>query len=298
MEIFGIVMKDIKMKQKLLKSSYVLILAMLTGGNVNAQTCTPSPSCEELGYTKTIAECGDNGIKCPFDITKLFCMYDKNATPIETAKILYSDRTVSRFIYTDKYPIGVVFDEQNRLAVSLYTRNHEAWVNNVWSTVNIPELTDCMSYNYNADGRDELLNCAPDGKKNTAQIIAHEKLSNISIGAAKYCYNYKPLNCKDSWCKDGQWFLPSIGQLWKLFTNAKAVHLTMLALNQPGLDYTQNSLGKIFYSSNEVDASNVWAIQLPLYIFDSSFKIITYPKLPNSSGGGNPEVIPLPVINY
>lgn len=298
MEIFGIVMKEIKMKQKLLKGSGILICAMLTGENGNAQTCTPSPSCEELGYTKTIAECGESGIRCPFDISKVSCNHDKNATPIETAKILYSDHTVSRYIYADKSPIGVVFDEQNRLAVSLYTRNNQAWVNNVWSTVNIPELTDCMSYNYNADGRDELLKCAPDGKKNTAQIIAYGRQNNISIGAAEYCYKHKPTSCKDSWCEAGQWFLPSIGQLSKLVANAKAVHLTMLALNQPGLDYTQNSLGRVFYSSNETDASNVWAIQSPLYIFDNSFKIISYPKLPNSSGGGNPEVISLPVINY
>lgn len=53
------------MKQKLLMS-IAICGSLFWSNNVLSQTCTTTPSCAELGYTKTKSECSENGIKCPF----------------------------------------------------------------------------------------------------------------------------------------------------------------------------------------------------------------------------------------
>ena len=37
-------------------------------------SCTASPDCSLLGYTKSAADCPGGSVKCPFDQTKLFCL--------------------------------------------------------------------------------------------------------------------------------------------------------------------------------------------------------------------------------
>lgn len=40
-----------------------------------ADTCTPAPSCSELGYTQSTSSCkGGKYVKCPFDTTKVACI--------------------------------------------------------------------------------------------------------------------------------------------------------------------------------------------------------------------------------
>lgn len=47
---------------------------LLLAPEVLAQTCTTAPSCAELGYTQTVAQCtGKNMVKCPFDKAQVFC---------------------------------------------------------------------------------------------------------------------------------------------------------------------------------------------------------------------------------
>ena len=49
-----------------------LFMTVLWGETVGAQTCVKPPSCEELGYTYTEADCGENGIlRCPTDLSKV-----------------------------------------------------------------------------------------------------------------------------------------------------------------------------------------------------------------------------------
>ncbi|MBE6452640.1 MAG: hypothetical protein E7012_04045 [Alphaproteobacteria bacterium] len=41
---------------------------------VSAQTCQQPPSCESLGYTKSVDDCGDiEYLTCPFDSSKVYC---------------------------------------------------------------------------------------------------------------------------------------------------------------------------------------------------------------------------------
>lgn len=48
----------------------------LTASSANAQTnyCTPVPTCESLGFTKSAADCANQDtLKCPFDNSKQYC---------------------------------------------------------------------------------------------------------------------------------------------------------------------------------------------------------------------------------
>lgn len=67
------------MTDRLLKNlrcgTAILALSALAGiSGASAQTCSANPpSCEELGYTMTTKMCGQAGVKCPFDTSKVNC---------------------------------------------------------------------------------------------------------------------------------------------------------------------------------------------------------------------------------
>ena len=47
---------------------------LLTAAPAAAQTCIKTPSCADLGYTKTAADCaGKTILKCPLDNTQVYC---------------------------------------------------------------------------------------------------------------------------------------------------------------------------------------------------------------------------------
>ena len=64
------------------KSKKAILLAgictgsLLWGESTNAQTCTPAPDCESLGYNQS--SCPGGFLRCPFDASKLSCMPDCN----------------------------------------------------------------------------------------------------------------------------------------------------------------------------------------------------------------------------
>ena len=37
-------------------------------------TCTATPDCTTLGYTKSASDCPNGGVKCPFNNSKMFCL--------------------------------------------------------------------------------------------------------------------------------------------------------------------------------------------------------------------------------
>lgn len=54
-----------------MKILYLLSGLILMPLSVNAE-CTPTPSCEDMGYTASSCESG--GLRCPFDATKWYCV--------------------------------------------------------------------------------------------------------------------------------------------------------------------------------------------------------------------------------
>ena len=59
-------------KSNLLTTAAAVML--LTAAPAAAQTCIKTPSCADLGYTKTAADCaGKTVLKCPLDNTQVYC---------------------------------------------------------------------------------------------------------------------------------------------------------------------------------------------------------------------------------
>ena len=94
-----------------------LLMAVFGIKTVKAQTCIKPPSCAELGYVYSEAECGETDIlRCPTDLSKVYCNFNVNG---KEGDILYADHSVSPLLLPNKAPIGIVLDAGNRLAISL-----------------------------------------------------------------------------------------------------------------------------------------------------------------------------------
>lgn len=58
----------------MMKKLFSLLLSVSFANIAYAQTCTQTPSCEDLGYTMSSDDCKNGeGLKCPFDETKMYC---------------------------------------------------------------------------------------------------------------------------------------------------------------------------------------------------------------------------------
>lgn len=52
----------------------LVFTSLLSVQQAEAQTCVTPPSCEALGFNKNSADCvGKTMLKCPFDITRIYC---------------------------------------------------------------------------------------------------------------------------------------------------------------------------------------------------------------------------------
>ena len=183
------------------------------------------------GYEKS-------GNSCVQAIKSRTCQY--------VGDVLYSDRTCADDINkldTNKSPIGVVFDEINRLAIALEQAKLQ------WSTdfVDLPSLGNCT----------EVLSCSTNGKYDTSAIITYSNSSG-KYPAAEYCINYKPasVNKDEAWFAKGQWFLPSVKELQTLYINKNVVNASLQKINALTL-----SLG-YYWSSTEALNVSAWHVSM------------------------------------
>lgn len=221
-------------------STAILGILACWAGNAAAQTCTPTPSCTTLGYTKTAAQCPSGGAKCPWNTSLMYCADTANST-LAIGSILYSDKSVSTDIVSGKVPIGVVFDTTNRLAVSIQGSS------GTWGPqVDIPSLENCSAMN-NASMLNGKMICATNGKMNTSLIIDYQKSSGQSFPAANYCNLYVTTGTTA-----GSWFLPSAAEVQTLMQNRAKVNATLTKLGKATLS------SKILHASNEAGANSSW----------------------------------------
>ena len=69
-----------KMKKLAILSPLVILMASTS---LAQDSCIVRPSCADMGYTKTESQCeGKDSIKCPFDLTALFC-HENESSEIE-----------------------------------------------------------------------------------------------------------------------------------------------------------------------------------------------------------------------
>ena len=195
-----------------------------------AQNCVNASRCDELGYTKTIADCnGLDTLVCPFDSSKVFCVKAKpieQIIPCDTGAVLYSDKKCYVNASSERTPIAVVFDGTKRLAVAL----DEAAL--IWG------------------GFEEEIGSAAQGtsgKSNTAAILAYGKTKNISYPAAEYCNSYST-----SGTKAGDWFLPSLDELKLLSNNFSGINSALKILGKPTITEAEDGY---YWSSSETNTS-------------------------------------------
>ena len=95
-------------------------LLALTAPAYAALDCTTPPTCDELGFAYSSAECdGQSTLKCPFDRTKLYCTEPSSSVPCTIGAILYNDLKCYDKAPSGKTAVAVVFDTGKRLAIAL-----------------------------------------------------------------------------------------------------------------------------------------------------------------------------------
>ena len=224
--------------------------------------CVQPPNCEELGFTADASKCEGSFLKCPWDLSKAACQEKEE---IEIGSILYGDGTVTKEILSNKTPIGIVFDETNRLAVALTDIREDGTVGSEtmqWYTYttnlnyNIPLLEDCnMRSDSEIDYDSNVTSCAVDGRMNTTAILNCGS-SCGTMPAATACNLYQPSGCAKDFCKKTKWFLPSIRDLNNIYQNLSIIEATLTALEHLGA----KTFGRrSYWSSNEVDNDSAWS---------------------------------------
>ena len=90
-------------KSNLLTTAAAVML--LTAAPTAAQTCIKTPSCADLGYTKTAADCaGKTILKCPLDNTQVYCPgYEETLRTYKVGDIYYDERGIGigTIVYLD-----------------------------------------------------------------------------------------------------------------------------------------------------------------------------------------------------
>ena len=182
-----------------------------SGSAYAAINCAVPPTCEELGFAYSSAECdGQSTLKCPFDQTKLYCTEPggKQAAAVTCTigSVLYNDLKCYDEAPSGKTAIAVVFDTSKRLAIALDQQGSIEWGG---YGRDISGLDNCTIT--------EHTSCGTDGKSNTQKIVA--ALGESSDYAAGLCYTLTI-----GGLAKGGWFLPSMIELKTLYNNKTAVN--------------------------------------------------------------------------
>ena len=220
--------------------------------------CTkPETDCAKLGYTKSVSQCADGYLQCPYNSAAVFCE-DIGAA---VGDILYGDGTVASSLVAGKTPIGIVFDTTNRLAVALTDVKQDGsagsssmyWASG-FSHCDVVNLSNCTN-------ESSLTSCGGDGQANTNAILAASGNGSCdgTILAATAVNNYEPSGCNKDFCKKRKWFLPSMRDLSTLY-NAKSYINASLSLIA---SYGSKTLKENdYWSSTEYNSSNAWGLAM------------------------------------
>jgi len=234
-----------------------------------ALNCTQTPDCASLGYTMSAADCGDKvTVKCPTDASKVFCKTETSGGTAELP-ILYGDGTVSKTIISGKTPIGIVFDETNKLALALTDVEQSGAAGSepmYWSFVDydIPSLPNCE---YNGDDA-SVDSCSVDGRSNTTWILnCGSRCGDTPVATA--VNSYEPTGCTKDFCKKTKWFLPSMRDLAGMYSYKSQIDasLTLLQsqIEDSFLTLLRDSITvglKDYWSSTEYNNYNAWKFRM------------------------------------
>lgn len=179
--------------------------------------------------------------------------------------ILYSDKTTSKGIIIGKTPIGIVFDEDKKLAVALEEKS------GYWTRyyADVPGLENIAS--------PETAKADWEGKSNTATVLGYGAADNYPAFKIVNTYSTEGTNA-------GDWYLPGAGELYAIYQNKEAMADSLLKINE-GAALAASIYWGSFWSSSEISTGNAWALNFSSGSFDGKSKM-------NSSNGI------LPIIKY
>ena len=223
--------------------------------------CTkPETDCAKLGYTKSVSQCSDGYLKCPYNSAAVFCEIKEDIKPVTCAvgSILGNDQ----LCYEDKLPdgvkpVGIVFDTDNKLAVALTDVSNSGSASSTtmtmrWSSsyCDTPNLENCTS----SDG---LTSCGVDGRTNTNAILA--STCNGTTYAANGANAYEPSGCSKDFCKKTKWFLPSMRDLITLYNAKSYVNASLSLTASSGAKTLTESY---YWSSTEYTSLYAWVLRM------------------------------------
>ena len=148
---------------------------------------------------------------------------------------MFSDMTCNSNPVSGKTPIGVVFDHSGKLAIGLeHSQKYLSTTN--FDVPGVDNITD-----------DALAITDLDGKKNTSTVLAYCKANGKSCPAFEYVNSYKTEGTKA-----GDWYLPSIGELYAIYGNMGVLNVALGKI-------AATRFGAIYYwSSSEYSTSGAW----------------------------------------
>lgn len=214
-----------------MRKGFIALLGAATmfSGSATAQNCTVPPTCENLGYVKTAADCdGLDTLKCPFDQSKLYCPQGGgNMSAAAPGAILYSDGTISDSVIASKTPVGIVayVNGSNGFAVAL-TESNQTWGGYGY---NVSCLGDMDSGAASAD---------MNGRVNTQCLVSDSQ----THPAANYCNTFSAVSSGKG---SSGWYLPAAGELKAMSYSYGAINLGLQKLSK-----TQIS-SNYYWSSSE-----------------------------------------------
>ncbi len=255
-----------------------VVIIGLVPFNVYA-VCTPAPDCASIGYTET--SCEGDSLKCPFDITKLYCIpcdssfkYDCSGDNItggtgsacggkyvtcECAtnyifdngscicpEIAEADCLVGAIYYPDGTCSNDYVACQNPVGVvvkdNALVMSNKKSSKMTWSDAFID--TSLTNYSSQTDAKTDF-----NGKSNTAVIVAAHPTETVDYNAAIYCNSYSTEGTSA-----GDWYLPAAGELYSyVYGNwSSKLKATTTKLGW--------SLSSNFWSSSEISTKQAWNV--------------------------------------
>jgi len=264
-----------------------ILVSSLTMTNIAHAECTPAPDCAKIGYTET--SCEGDSLKCPFDISKLFCIpcdtsfkYDCSGNNItggvgsacngkyvscECASgtifengscVCDTSCTVGAIYYSDKTCSACLVSDKT--AIGVVVKDNELVMSQIssssmkWGTYGT-DISGLTNYSSSSGARADF-----NGKSNTAVIIAGDG----GAAAAKYCNSYST-----DGTSTGDWYLPAAGELHTyVYGNYSAINTTITSLS-----WSWGS--SCLWSSSEYSSINSWCVSPNDYSMSYPTKGIT-----------------------
>lgn len=260
---------NISPKYILRASLTTLALVLLTSKTAAAQSCAVPPSCETLGYVRSISDCGAaSSLKCPFDQSKVFCVTNLGGKACNIGDILFNDKTCgdpSNYdsTQTKLKPIGVVFDVGRRRALALNDVSDDKiqWFNDTSLDYEYWEYwKDIPSYATQEQALTDI-----NGKEATWVIISkitqNEEFRNY--------YNRFPAflaanDYKTDGTNVGDWYLPAVGELSIALNNKDILNATLLKIGGTSLARS------LLWSSTQINKQQAYSISRTSRLYEKN----------------------------